>query len=140
MLSFHIDVHSQAAHVRRFLVHTLPKSEPRFILGRRVCRLFPIFCAQHDQCFSALHPGPLAGVHMPADVVEVSNRKSDRWLDPARTFDLVEGKNMQTMSGPFVRLVGALGRLDVAGYVQALSKLMGTMVPGSIYWSARSSA
>jgi len=53
---------------------------------------------------------------------------------------LVKGQNVRILSGPFADFVGPLERLDDAGRVQVLIKLMGTAVPVSIHRSALSPA
>jgi len=49
---------------------------------------------------------------------------------------LVKGQQVRILSGPFVDFIGTLERLDGAGRVQVLLKLMGTAVPVSLHRSA----
>jgi len=78
-------------------------------------------------------------VPVPAGIVEPLIRQSDGGLTRLDA-DLVKGKNVRIMSGPFADFVGTLERLDDAGRVQVLIKLMGTAVPVSIHRSVLSPA
>jgi transcriptional antiterminator RfaH len=78
-------------------------------------------------------------VPVPAGIVESLIRQSDGGLTRLDA-DLVKGENVRIMSGPFADFVGPLERLDDAGRVQVLIKLMGTSVPVSIHRSVLSPA
>ena len=54
--------------------------------------------------------------------------------------DLVKGGNVRIVAGPFADFVGTLERLDDAGRVQVLIKLMGTAVPMTTHRSILSPA
>jgi transcription elongation factor/antiterminator RfaH len=78
-------------------------------------------------------------VPVPAGIVESLIKQSDGGLTRLDV-DLVKGKNVRIISGPFADFVGTLERLDDAGRVQVLIKLMGTAVPVSIHRSVLSPA
>src|ERR1700719_794574 len=78
-------------------------------------------------------------LRVPAGIVESLIRQSDGGLTRLDA-DLVKGENVRIMSGPFADFVGPLERLDDAGRVQVLIKLMGTSVPVSIHRSVLSPA
>ena len=53
---------------------------------------------------------------------------------------LVKGQQVRILSGPFADVIGTLERLDAAGRVQVLLKMMGTAVPVTLHRSALSPA
>ena len=74
-------------------------------------------------------------IPVPDGVVESLIGHSDGNLTRLDT-GLVKGRHVRILSGPFADLVGTLERLDGAGRVQVLLKLMGTAVPVSLHRSA----
>jgi transcription elongation factor/antiterminator RfaH len=78
-------------------------------------------------------------VPVPVGIVESLISQSDGELTRLDA-GLVKGENVRIMSGPLADFVGTLERLDDAGRVQVLIKLMGTAVPVSIHRSVLSPA
>jgi transcription elongation factor/antiterminator RfaH len=74
-------------------------------------------------------------VPVPVGIVESLIERSAANLTRLDT-DLVKGKHVRILTGPFADFVGTLERLDGAGRVQVLLELMGTAVPVSLHRSA----
>jgi transcription elongation factor/antiterminator RfaH len=78
-------------------------------------------------------------VPVPVGIVESLIAQSDGNLTRLDTH-LVKGQSVRILSGPFADFVGTLERLDEAGRVQVLLKMMGATVPVSLHRSALSPA
>jgi transcription elongation factor/antiterminator RfaH len=74
-------------------------------------------------------------VPVPVGIVEALIDQSDGTVTRLDT-GLVKGQQVRILSGPFADFTGSLERLDGAGRVQVLLKLMGTAVPVSLHRSA----
>jgi transcription elongation factor/antiterminator RfaH len=74
-------------------------------------------------------------VPVPVGVVESLMEQCDGNVTRLDTC-LVKGQHVRILSGPFADFVGALERLDEAGRVQVLLKMMGTSVPVTLHRSA----
>jgi transcription elongation factor/antiterminator RfaH len=74
-------------------------------------------------------------VPVPAGIVEALIDQSDGAVTRLDA-SLVKGQQVRILSGPFADFTGSLERLDGAGRVQVLLKLMGTAVPVSLHRSA----
>jgi transcriptional antiterminator RfaH len=73
-------------------------------------------------------------VPVPAGIVESLIEQSDGTVTRMDA-GLVKGQQVRILSGPFADFIGTLERLDGAGRVQVLLKLMGTAVPVSLHRS-----
>jgi transcription elongation factor/antiterminator RfaH len=74
-------------------------------------------------------------VPVPIGIVESLIERSD--ADVTRLdADLVNGRRVRILSGPFADFVGTLQRLDEAGRVRVLIEMMGTAVPVTLHRSA----
>ena len=78
-------------------------------------------------------------VPVPIGIVESLIRQSDGKLTRLDA-GLVKGQHVRILSGPFADFLGTLERLDSAGRVQVLLKMMGTAVPVTLHRSALSPA
>jgi transcriptional antiterminator RfaH len=74
-------------------------------------------------------------VPVPIGIVESLIEQSDGTVTRMDA-GLVKGQQVRILSGPFADFIGTLERLDGAGRVQVLLKLMGTAVPVSLHRSA----
>jgi transcription elongation factor/antiterminator RfaH len=74
-------------------------------------------------------------VPVPVGIVESLIEQSDGTVTRMDA-GLVKGQQVRILSGPFADFIGTLERLDGAGRVQVLLKLMGTAVPVSLHRSA----
>jgi transcription elongation factor/antiterminator RfaH len=68
-------------------------------------------------------------VPVPEGVVEALIQNTDEANMTLFTSGLTPGQSVRILSGPFVDFVGTLERLDDAGRVRVLLKMMGTAVP-----------
>jgi transcription elongation factor/antiterminator RfaH len=78
-------------------------------------------------------------VPVPVGIVESLVEQCDGSVTRLDT-NLVKGQHVRILSGPFADFVGTLERLDEAGRVQVLLKMMGASVPVTLHRSALSSA
>ena len=74
-------------------------------------------------------------VPVPVGIVESLIEQSDGDLTRLDA-GLVKGQQVRILSGPFADFVGTLERLDAAGRVQVLLKMMGAAVPVALHRSA----
>src|SRR6516225_6118822 len=73
-------------------------------------------------------------VPVPIGIVESLIERSEANLTRL-DIDLVKGRRVRILTGPFADFVGTLERLDGAGRVQVLLELMGTAVPVTLHRS-----
>src|SRR5215469_6130831 len=74
-------------------------------------------------------------VPVPVGIVESLIEHSDGTMTRLDA-GLVKGQQVRILCGPFADFIGTLERLDEAGRVQVLLRLMGTAVPVSLHRSA----
>jgi transcription elongation factor/antiterminator RfaH len=112
----------------RYLFIILDLGRDRWLSVRSTVGVSRLFTAQDGR------PVPV-----PVGIVESLIEQSDG-TGTRMDAGLVKGQQVRILSGPFADLIGTLERLDGAGRVQVLLKMMGTSVPVRLHRSVLSPA